>query len=137
MIYKALLECSLHSRTQNGESDEITHKVQAMVAVHDDGSWTVRYHDAANKGQTALSGSTGWMTISRDGSVQSKMRFVPSRLEAALYVTPYGEFEMATMTDALAVTVTSSDGHLQLNYDLLINGELTAQNQLEVRWTKI
>lgn len=137
MIYKAQLETRLRSRTQNGERDEIRHTVQAMVALRDDGSWSLRYTDAENKGQTSLAGTREWMTLSREGTVRSKMRFALDQLLPALYVTPFGEFDMATRTDLYTFAVSDHDGRLSLHYDLLMAGEMTAQNHLEVRWHKI
>lgn len=137
MIYKALLTTRLRTRTQNGERDEIVHTVQAMVALRDDGSWSLRYHDADNKGQTALQGCREWMTLSREGTVQSKMRFEVDRMLSALYVTPLGEFDMATRTDLYTFAVSDHDGRLSLHYDLLMSGEMAAQNHLEIKWHRI
>lgn len=137
MIYKAILETRLRTRTQNGERDEIRHTVQAMVALRDDGSWSLRYHDEENKGQTALSGTRAWMTLSREGTVRSKMRFALDQLIAALYVTPLGEFDMATRTDLYTFSVTDHNGSLSLHYDLLMSGEMAARNHLELKWHKI
>lgn len=137
MIYKAQLETRLRSRTQNGERDEIRHTVQAMVALRDDGSWSLRYTDAENKGQTSLAGTREWMTLSREGTVRSKMRFALDQLLPALYVTPFGEFDMATRTDLYTFSVSDHDGRLSLHYDLLLGGGMTAQNHLEVKWHRI
>lgn len=137
MIYKAIFESRLRQRTQNGERDEIRHRVTAMVAVHDDGSWSVRYHDDENGGQTAFSGTPSWLTLTREGSTTSKLRFATDRMLPAIYKTPLGEFEMSTCTHLYAAAVTDHDGRLSLHYDLLISGELTAQNHLEVKWHKI
>lgn len=137
MIYKAILETRLRTRTQNGERDEIRHVVHAMVALRDDGSWSLRYHDEENKGQTALAGTRAWMTLSREGTVKSKMRFVVDELISALYVTPLGEFDIATRTDLYTFAVTDHDGRLSLHYDLLMSGEMAARNHLEISWHKI
>lgn len=137
MIYKAILETRLRTRTQNGERDEIRHTVKAMVALHDDGSWSLRYHDDENKGQTALAGTRERMTLSREGTVKSKMRFVVDELLGALYITPLGEFDMATRTDLYTFAVTDHDGRLSLHYDLLMSGEMAARNHLELHWHKV
>lgn len=137
MIYKAILETRLRTRTQNGDRDEIRHTVKAMVAVHDDGSWSLRYQDEENKGQTALAGTRAWMTLSREGVVKSKMRFVMDQLIAASYVTPLGEFDIATRTDHYTYAITDHTGTLSLHYDLLMSGEMAARNHLELRWHKI
>lgn len=137
MIYKAMLETRLRSRTQCGERDEISHKVPAMVAVHDDGSWSIRYHDKENSGQTALTGTREWMTLSREGHVKSKMRFVIDQMLQARYSTPLGEFDMATRTEHYTFAATDHDGRLSLHYDLLISGEMTARNHLLLKWHRV
>lgn len=134
MIYKATLTSRLLSTTRDGQRDEFRHEAQAMVAVHDDGSWSLRYHDDENGGQTAISGNSGWTTIQREGHVRSRMRFVHKELLPALYITPMGEFDMSTMTHHCQFSIDANSGHLTLHYDLLLSGELAAQNQLEIKW---
>lgn len=137
MIYKAQLKTRLRSWTREGERDEISQTVRAMIAVHDDNSWSLRYHEQDNDGQTSLAGCREWMTLQREGSVRSRMRFVVDQLQAALYVTPYGEFDVATRAEHYTYAVTDHSGRLSLHYDLLISGELVARNKLEVEWHKI
>lgn len=137
MIYRAQLSTTLRSRTKSGEQDTLTHSVEAMVSVRDDGSWSLRYHDPDNGGQTALAGTAAWMTLQREGNIRSRMRFALDAFLPALYVTQLGAFDMATRTDHYAAEVSEHDGRITLDYDLLLSGELAVQNRLEVIWHRL
>ena len=105
MIYPARLHTRLRSTTPEGQQDEIVQTYRAMVALRDNGTWSLRYTDTENHGQTALQGAPQWMSISRDGDTRSRLLFrVGERLES-VYVSPKGEFQMHTQTTQFKATV--------------------------------
>ena len=63
MLYKATLNSVLHSTTTDGQCDRICHTAQAVVALRDDDTWSVKYYDAENQGETAISGTASMVTI--------------------------------------------------------------------------
>lgn len=136
MIYPATLHTLLHTTTPDGEIDVIEHHSPAMIALRDNGTWSLRYRDTDNEGQTALAGTDGWMSISRDGTTTSRLLFrVGERLEA-IYRTPHGEFTMSTHATHYISQVDEKEGMLELHYELYLSDQLTTRNRLEVRWTR-
>lgn len=136
MIYPARLHTRLRSTTPEGQQDEIVQTYRAMVALRDNGTWSLRYTDAENHGQTALQGAPQWMSISRDGDTRSRLLFrVGERLES-VYVSPMGEFQMHTHTTLFNATVEAEQGRVELHYELFLSDSLAAQNELEVWWER-
>ena len=136
MIYPARLHTRLRSTTTEGQQDEIVQTYRAMVALRDNGTWSLRYTDTENHGQTALQGAPQWMSISRDGDTRSRLLFrVGERLEC-LYVSPMGEFQMHTHTTLFNATVDAHQGRVELHYNLFLSDRLAAQNELEVWWER-
>ena len=136
MIYPARLHTRLRSTTPEGQQDEIVQPYRAMVALRDNGTWSLRYTDTENHGQTALQGAPQWMSISRDGDTRSRLLFrVGERLES-VYVSPMGEFQMHTHTTLFNATVEAEQGRVELHYELFLSDSLAAQNELEVWWER-
>lgn len=136
MIYPALLRTTLHTTPIDAAPDSIVHEARAMVSLRSDGTWSLRYREADNAGQTSLSGTKAWMAIARDGNTTSRLLFrLGERLEA-VYRTAQGEFEMATHTSLYNMEVDAHQGRLSLHYDLFIAGQFVAHNQLEVSWQR-
>lgn len=136
MIYPARLHTRLRSTTPEGQQDEIVQTYRAMVALRDNGTWSLRYTDTENHGQTALQGAPQWMSISRDGDTRSRLLFrVGERLES-VYVSPMGEFQMHTHTTLFNATVEAEQGRVELHYELFLSDSLAAQNDLEVWWER-
>ena len=136
MIYPARLHTRLRSTTPEGQQEEIVQTYRAMVALRDNGTWSLRYTDGENHGQTALQGAPQWMSISRDGDTRSRLLFrVGERLES-VYVSPMGEFQMHTPTTLFNATVEAEQGRVELHYELFLSDSLAAQNELEVWWER-
>ena len=136
MIYPARLHTRLRSTTPEGQQDEIVQTYRAMVALRDNGTWSLRYTDTENHGQRALQGAPQWRSISRDGDTRSRLLFrVGERLES-VYVSPMGEFQMHTHTTLFNTMVEAEQGRVELHYELFLSDSLAAQNELEVWWER-
>ena len=136
MIYPAQLHPRLRSTTPEGQQDEIVQTYRAMVALRDNGTWSLRYTDTENHGQTALQGAPQWMSISRDGDTRSRLLFrVGERLES-VYVSPMGEFQMHTHTTLFNAKGGAAQGRVELHNELFHSASLAAQNELEVWWER-
>ena len=75
MIYPVFLKTILRTTNTEGEHDEIRYEGRAMAALRENGTWSVRYTDAENHGQTALQGADLWVSVSRDGDTKSRLLF--------------------------------------------------------------
>ncbi|MCF0235178.1 MAG: DUF1934 domain-containing protein [Bacteroidaceae bacterium] len=136
MLFPITLTSRLNTRTPDGTFDTIEQTHHGMAALRDNGTWSLRYADADNNGQTALQGATNWMSISREGDTQSRMLFRLDEMLEAVYRTPQGEFEMSTRATTYTAQVDAQGGAVVLHYDLYVSGELVAHNQLLLQWQR-
>ena len=136
MLYKATLNSVLHSTTTDGQCDRICHTAQAVVALRDDDTWSVKYYDAENQGETAISGTASKVTIRRSGHTDSRMVFEVAKKSEAFYRTPAGILDMSVETQHYACFCNAGEGCLELVYDLHLSGLLVDTNRLEIRWER-
>lgn len=137
MIYPVILQSRLLTTNEVGERDEICFEGRAMAALREDGTWSVRYTDAENHGQTALQGADLWVSVSRDGDTKSRLLFrVGERLES-VYVTPQGEFDMATQTTRIDQQIQKDFSEVKVDYELFFSGKLVTTNELTLTWTPL
>lgn len=137
MLYPVTLTTQLSTTTPEGESDRIDHTTRAMAALRDNGTWSIRYADPDNHGQTLIQGADSWCSISREGDTQSRLLFRLDEMLDARYETPQGEFAMATRATQYAAQVDANGGSLLLDYDLFLSGDLVAHNHLLVQWQRL
>ena len=108
-----------------------------MAALRENGTWSVRYTDAENHGQTALQGADLWVSVSRDGDTKSRLLFRVGDLLESTYVTPQGEFTMSTKATYLQQEVTEAHAEVQVHYELYLSGILVTTNELTLTWTPL
>ena len=126
MIYPVFLKTILRTTNTEGEHDEIRYEGRAMAALRENGTWSVRYTDAENHGQTALQGA--------DGDTKSRLLFRVGDLLESTYVTPQGEFTMSTKATYLQQEVTEAHAEVQVHYELYLSGKLVTTNELTLTW---
>ena len=137
MIYPVILQSRLLTTNEVGERDEICFEGRAMAALREDGTWSVRYTDAENHVQTALQGANSWVSVSRDGDTKSRLLFrVGERLEN-VYVTPQGEFDMATQTTHIDQQIQADFSEVTVEYDLFLSGKRATTNTLTLTWAPL
>lgn len=137
MIYPVMLQSRLLTTNEVGERDEICFEGRAMAALREDGTWSVRYTDAENHGQTALQGTNSWVSVSRDGDTKSRLLFrVGERLES-VYVTPQGEFDMATQTTHIDQQIQADFSEVTVEYELFLSGKRVTTNTLTLTWAPL
>lgn len=137
MIYPVFLKTILRSTNTEGEHDEICYEGRAMAALRENGTWSVRYTDAENHGQTALQGADLWVSVSRDGDTKSRLLFRVGDLLESTYVTPQGEFAMSTKATYLQQEVTEAHAEVQVHYELYLSGKLVTTNELTLTWAPL
>ena len=137
MIYPVFLKTILCTTNTEGERDEIRYEGRAMAALRENGTWSVRYTDAENHGQTALQGADLWVSVSRDGDAKSRLLFRVGDLLESTYVTPQGEFTMSTKATYLQQEVTEAHAEVQVHYELYLSGKFVTTNELTLTWTPL
>lgn len=137
MIYPVILQSRLLTTNEVGERDEICFEGRAMAALRENGTWSVRYTDVENHGQTALQGADLWVSVSRDGDTKSRLLFrVGERLES-VYVTPQGEFDMATQTTHIDQQIQADFSEVTVEYELFLSGKRVTTNTLTLTWAPL
>ena len=137
MIYPVFLKTILRTTNTEGEHDEIRYEGRAMAALRENGTWSVRYTDVENHGQTALQGADLWVSVSRDGDTKSRLLFrVGERLES-VYVTPQGEFDMATQTTHIDQQIQADFSEVTVEYELFLSGKRVTTNTLTLTWAPL
>lgn len=137
MIYPVLFASELRTKDADGVLDEIRYEGRAMAALREDGTWSVRYTDADNHGQTALQGAATWVSVSRNGDTKSRLLFRVGELLESVYVTPQGEFEMSTQATHLHQNITPEGAEVLVHYELFLSGKLVTTNELKVSWSPL
>ena len=66
--------------------------------------------------------------VIRKGSIESKLVFDKNKKNETMYTTPYGSFQMATVTSRLELEKENKKIDLHVNYDLEINDEFVSKN---------
>mgnify|MGYP000845936318 FL=1 len=137
MIYPVFLKTILRTTNTEGEHDEIRYEGRAMAALRENGTWSVRYTDAENHGQTAIQGADLWVSVSRDGDTKSRLLFRVGDLLESIYKAPQGEFAMSTQTTFLHQEVTEAQTEVQVHYELYLSGKLVTTNELTLTWSPL
>lgn len=92
--------------------------------------------------ETEISGLEGTTTLLkiypahivlvRMGSVEQKQEFRPGHTSPGTYITPYGKFEMMIETSHLEVTLSKTDGEINIQYEVEIDGQWQSSNTLSI-----
>lgn len=105
-----------------------------------------RYHkngvDYITYQETAVSGLDDTTTLLkiypthvvlvRMGGVDQRQEFRLDHKSAGTYRTPYGNFVMMMDTRHLEVKLSQTEGHIQIKYELEINGQWQSSNTLSI-----
>lgn len=99
----------------------------------------VLYDDALmqeqQKTSTVLKFSEDELVILRRGGVEQELRFREGADTRCRYQTPYGCLDMSVRTSRLAIHYGLTEGFLEAEYDIAINGQYQSTNTLRVEIT--
>lgn len=70
--------------------------------------------------------------VTRKGSIESKLVFVKDEKYETCYATPYGSFQMATITSRLEKEIIEEKINLHINYDMEINDSFVSKNSIVI-----
>lgn len=68
----------------------------------------------------------------RHGAVEQSQEFLPQEESHSVYRTPFGNLDLSVRTDSLKVEFGSVSGTLDVEYDLLVDGEPNSRNSLHI-----
>ena len=120
---------TLVTETSNGK-ERITQTFQGTL--QQQGEFMLLSYDDPELGATRLFIHPDRVKLVRKGAFTTQMIFLPNVTTHSEYHSPGGVFDLAIQTTFFNLSPTLPDRQLELHYNLSINGEEAAQNQLTV-----
>ena len=128
-----------NQRDDRGEENTIESMAVGRHSVKN-GKHYVLYEDALLdekvKTSTVLKCNSEEVTILRKGGVHQEMRFREGAETVSTYRTPYGDLKLSIRTSRLVVSFGLSDGRIEAEYDIAIDGRYQSSNTLLVEITR-
>ena len=101
-----------------------------------DGVYFIDYEESEITGlegtKTSIEIGNDYVSLLRNGAVNSQMLFMKDRKTSSYYNTPYGDFMIGIFTDNLDIDVTPDGGRINVDYYLDINNAKTSKNNFEI-----
>ncbi len=97
----------------------------------------IRYKDQSLSPEqctsTVLKFNNDSLVLLRKGAVDTEQRFIPGQETRSTYRTPYGNLDLSARTDRLSIVFDAQQGgHIEIGYDLSVNGAFQSRNTLLV-----
>jgi uncharacterized beta-barrel protein YwiB (DUF1934 family) len=96
----------------------------------------IRYDESAISGlegtHTTLKIMEHCLVLLRMGTVEQKMVFQQGLVEDSLYHTPFGDFQLSVRTNELKIQLNEGRGTIQVDYELMLDGQWQSANQLMI-----
>ncbi|MBR5505200.1 MAG: DUF1934 domain-containing protein [Clostridia bacterium] len=101
-----------------------------------DGVYFIDYEESEITGlegtKTSIEIGNDYVSLLRNGAVNSQMLFMKDRKTSSYYNTPYGDFMIGIFTDNLDIDVSPDGGRINVDYYLDINNAKTSKNNFEI-----
>ncbi len=102
-----------------------------------DGAYFIDYNESEITGldgtKTSIEIGSDYVSLLRNGAVNSQMLFMKDRKTSSYYNTPYGNFMIGIYTDNLNIDVNDDGGTVNVDYYLDINNSRTSKNNFEIQ----
>lgn len=101
-----------------------------------DGAYFIDYEESELTGlegtTTSIEIGKDYVSLQRNGTVNSHMLFMKDRKTSSYYNTPYGDMKIDIFTDSLNIDVSPKGGKINVNYLIDINNKSTGKNNFEI-----
>lgn len=101
-----------------------------------DGVYFIDYQESEITGldgtNTSIEIGNNYVSLSRNGAVNSQMLFMKEKKTSSYYNTPYGNFMIGIYTDNLSIDIDDNGGKVCVDYYLDINNSKTSKNNFEI-----
>lgn len=125
------------TQTLDEHGDEDIELITEGEYSYQDGAGRFSYEESEITGMegttTEFSFSPAEVTITRKGTVSSKMIFIEGRQNVFLYETPYGSATLGIDTRKITNTLTEHGGVLDIDYALHFDRMMISQNRFLVK----
>lgn len=92
------------------------------------------YDEPENGTHTRLIASDDGASLRRKGQISSLMEFLPQRTTVSDYTMPEGKIRMEIHTHKIDVQMSSQHGSFEVDYNILMGGEIVSENMLRIEW---
>ncbi len=117
----------------DGQTDTVTQDIVGTLALQGDTArlcYTEQDNDGANATVTVTATADG-VTVDRRGAFSSRLQMRPGARCQSDYGTPYGTFEVTTLTHTFRRRVDEQGGEMFLAYTLTLGGQ-AMENTLHI-----
>lgn len=136
MSQKAVIQITSTQTYEGGTPDIMLQTVSGVISVKPDGI-QLAYQESKGSGLegtlTRISVQPDKITLTRTGTVQSKMVFEEGVRHVTKYRTAYGVSELGVFTHALDSTLDEWGGELFISYSLDMDGEPMGDNTISLQ----
>lgn len=136
MEYRAILSIQGQQIYSPNEEPEVTQLVTEAVMTLTEEEITLRYEETELTGlegtTTTFSIRPGFVTLLRQGQVNSEMVFEQGRRHLSMYSTPYGTMSVGINTRRMVIELDETGGNLEIDYSLEINHAVASENIFSV-----
>lgn len=136
MEYRAILSIQGQQIYSPNEEPEVTQLVTEAVMTLTEEEITLRYEETELTGlegtTTTFSIRPGFVTLLRQGQVNSEMVFEQGRRHLSMYSTPYGTMSVGINTRRMVIDLDETGGNLEIDYSLEINHAVASENIFSV-----
>ena len=102
-----------------------------------DGAYFIDYEESEITGlegtKTSIEIGKDYISLQRNGTVNTHMLFMKNRKTSSYYNTPYGDMQIDIFTDNLNIDVNSNGGKINVDYFIDINNLPTGKNNFEIQ----
>ena len=125
----------LQEYDKEDENTDISLTTEAEFELQD-GVYFIDYEESEITGlegtKTSIEIGDNYVSLLRNGSVNTQMLFMKDRKTSSYYNTPYGDFMIGIFTDNLDIDITNNGGRVNVDYYLDINNSRTSKNNFEI-----
>ncbi len=107
---------------------------------YQDGAYFIDYEESELTGlegtKTSIEIGTNYVSLQRNGTVNTHMLFMKDRKTSSYYSTPYGDMQIDIFTDYLNIDISPTGGKINVDYFIDINNHSTGKNNFEIEIRK-
>jgi len=125
-------------QTYNDDTDDtdVSLTSEADFECDEDGICFISYEESELTGlegtRTCIEIGKNYVSLQRDGAINTNMLFMKDRKTSSFYSTPYGNMLIGIFTDRLNIDLGSDGGRVSADYYIDINNESTGKNNFEI-----
>lgn len=107
---------------------------------YQDGAYFIDYEESELTGlegtKTSIEVGSDYVSLQRNGTVNTHMLFMKNRKTSSYYNTPYGDMQIDIFTDNLKIDMSPKGGKINVDYFIDINNMSTGKNNFEIEIRK-